>query len=145
MEEHVELALSLWAEEYIQAHTQEPVRYINLFDMPVEKLDPFITPYVKDRGERKRIKEERRRINANSPGTRKWSRIINCLKRAKINSIGEIFQRETLELLTIRGLGEKGVADLLSAVEKMMRQYRDDTKSRFNVQMLRKERDNGWL
>lgn len=125
MEEHVELALSLWAEEYIQAHTQEPVRYINLFDMPVEKLDPFITPYVKDREERKRIKSERRRINANSHGTRQWGRIINCLKRAKINSIGEIFQRETSDLLTIRNLGKKSVAELFSAIEKMMRQYRD--------------------
>ena len=130
MEEHVELALSLWAEEYIQAHAHEPVRYINLFDMPVEKLDPFITPYVKDRGERKRIKEERRRINANSPGTRKWSRIINCLKRAKINSIGEIFQRETSDLLKIRNLGEKGVAELLSGVETMMHQYRKGTNER---------------
>ena len=130
----IELALSRWAEEYNQTHEKynqtHPVRYIKLFDMPVEKLDPFFTPYYElmDRAERKRIKSERRRFNADNHGTRRWAGIINCLKRAKIDSIGEIFQRETSDLLKIRGLGEKGVAELLSGVEKMMHQYRKGAK-----------------
>ena len=112
MKPHIELALSQWATEYNPTDAQEPVEYIKLFDMSVDKLNTFISPCF----------SAGLRGNANS-----W-RLITTLKRNNIWCIGDVFQRETSDLLKILNLGEKGVAELFSAVEKMMHQYRKGAK-----------------
>ena len=103
-------------------------KYIEFFDWPIDRLNPFDELFIEDKAGIKgyrRIAAERKRINRNSHGTRNWSRYLNSLKRSNIWCIGDLFQIETSDLLKIRNLGEKGVAELLSSVEKLLRQYRE--------------------
>ena len=52
------------------------------------------------------------------------SRTLNCVKRAHINRIGEVLEREKSDLLKIRNMGAKSVAELLQAVADFMRQHK---------------------
>ena len=47
------------------------------------------------------------------------ARTLNCLKRAHINRIGEILEKEKSELLKIRNFGEKSLDELYERLETM--------------------------
>ena len=47
------------------------------------------------------------------------TRTINALKKAKINSVKELLNREFDELSAIKGLGEKSVEDIKKVLDKM--------------------------
>ena len=47
------------------------------------------------------------------------ARTLNCLKRAHINRVGEVLEKDKSELLKIRNFGEKSLAELYGKLESM--------------------------
>ncbi|MFH1141447.1 MAG: DNA-directed RNA polymerase subunit alpha [Chloroflexota bacterium] len=47
------------------------------------------------------------------------ARTLNCLKRAHINRVGEVLEKDKAELLKIRNFGEKSLAELYGKLEAM--------------------------
>ncbi len=47
------------------------------------------------------------------------ARTLNCLKRAHINKVGEVLEKERSELLRIRNFGEKSLEELYGRLEEM--------------------------
>ncbi len=47
------------------------------------------------------------------------ARTLNCLKRAHINRVGEVLEKDKSELLKIRNFGEKSLAELYNRLEEM--------------------------
>ena len=47
------------------------------------------------------------------------ARTLNCLKRAHINKVGEVLEKERAELLKIRNFGEKSLDELYLRLEEM--------------------------
>lgn len=47
------------------------------------------------------------------------ARTLNCLKRAHINRVGEILEKDRSELLKIRNFGEKSLDELYGKLEEL--------------------------
>lgn len=54
------------------------------------------------------------------------SRALNCVKRARINLIGEVLERNQSDLRKIRNFGQKSLDELLQAVTDFIHQFRTE-------------------
>ena len=53
-------------------------------------------------------------------------RAYNCLKRANINTLGDLTEKSELEMMKIRNLGKKSLKEVLEKVKDMGLKFRDD-------------------
>lgn len=53
-------------------------------------------------------------------------RAYNCLKRAGINTLGDLTQKSELEMMKIRNLGKKSLKEVIDKIKDMGLRFRDD-------------------
>jgi len=71
------------------------------------------------------------------------TRTINALKKAKINTVKELLNREFDELSAIKGLGEKSVEDIKKVLDKMNIDYNLDDSNNSIERDKEGENNNG--
>ena len=53
-------------------------------------------------------------------------RAYNCLKRANINTLGDLTQKSELEMMKIRNLGKKSLKEVVEKIKEMGLKFRDE-------------------
>ena len=53
-------------------------------------------------------------------------RAFNCLKRANINTLGDLTEKSELEMMKIRNLGKKSLKEVIDKIKGMGRRFRDE-------------------
>ncbi len=53
-------------------------------------------------------------------------RAYNCLKRANINTLGDLTEKSELEMMKIRNLGKKSLKEVIDKIKDMGLRFRDD-------------------
>ena len=53
-------------------------------------------------------------------------RAYNCLKRANINSVGDLTEKTELEMMKIRNLGKKSLKEVIDKIKEMGLKFRDE-------------------
>ena len=53
-------------------------------------------------------------------------RAYNCLKRAGINTLGDLTEKSELEMMKIRNLGKKSLKEVIDKIKDMGLRFRDD-------------------
>ena len=53
-------------------------------------------------------------------------RAYNCLKRAGINTLGDLTEKSELEMMKIRNLGKKSLKEVIDKIKEMGLKFRDD-------------------
>lgn len=53
-------------------------------------------------------------------------RAYNCLKRANINTLGDLTQKSELEMMKIRNLGKKSLKEVMDKIKEMGLKFRDE-------------------
>ena len=53
-------------------------------------------------------------------------RAYNCLKRANINTLGDLVEKSELEMMKIRNLGKKSLKEVIDKIKDMGLKFRDE-------------------
>ena len=53
-------------------------------------------------------------------------RAYNCLKRANINTLGDLTEKTELEMMKIRNLGKKSLKEVIDKIKDMGLKFRDE-------------------
>ena len=53
-------------------------------------------------------------------------RAFNCLKRANINTLGDLTEKSELEMMKIRNLGKKSLKEVIDKIKGMGLRFRDE-------------------
>ena len=53
-------------------------------------------------------------------------RTYNCLKRAGINTLGDLTEKSELEMMKIRNLGKKSLKEVIEKIKEMGLRFRED-------------------
>ena len=53
-------------------------------------------------------------------------RAYNCLKRANINTLGDLTEKTELEMMKIRNLGKKSLKEVIDKIKEMGLRFRDE-------------------
>ena len=53
-------------------------------------------------------------------------RAYNCLKRANINTLGDLTNKTELEMMKIRNLGKKSLKEVMDKIKEMGLRFRED-------------------
>ena len=53
-------------------------------------------------------------------------RAFNCLKRANINTLGDLTAKSELEMMKIRNLGKKSLKEVIDKIKGMGLRFRDE-------------------
>ena len=53
-------------------------------------------------------------------------RAYNCLKRAGVNTLGDLTEKSELEMMKIRNLGKKSLKEVMDKIKDMGLKFRDD-------------------
>jgi len=115
------LILEVWTdgtikpEEAVSSAASLLVEHLNLFlnlaDNEELNQKVFVAP--------KEEKEENNLLNLSIDELDLSVRSYNCLKRANINTIGELIKHSTEDLMKVRNLGKKSLEEIVSKLEQM--------------------------
>jgi DNA-directed RNA polymerase subunit alpha len=115
------LILEIWTdgtikpEEAVSSAASLLVEHLNLFlnlaDNEELNQKVFVAP--------KEEKEENNLLNLSIDELDLSVRSYNCLKRANINTIGELVKHSTEDLMKVRNLGKKSLEEIVSKLEQM--------------------------
>ena len=53
-------------------------------------------------------------------------RAYNCLKRANVNTLGDLTEKTELEMMKIRNLGKKSLKEVIDKIKEMGLRFRDE-------------------
>ena len=53
-------------------------------------------------------------------------RAYNCLKRAGVNTLGDLTEKSELEMMKIRNLGKKSLKEVMDKIKDMGLRFRDE-------------------
>lgn len=70
--------------------------------------------------------EEKKKKQVNIETLRLSTRLLNCLRAAKIKTVGELIKREEKELSKLKGLGEKSLKEIKEKIERLGLSFRKE-------------------